>query len=174
MSAKALVVDDSVDSVALVGLMLERKGFEIIAAVSGKQALDKAEAEHPDVVILDIMMPDMDGFEVCSRLRANPATSELPILILTAKASVKDKVAGFEAGADDYVVKPIHPDELASRVIALMHRSAASASVARESEQADVIGFLGAKGGVGITALAINMAAVLVGSLDQDLRVVLA
>jgi len=174
MGTRVLVVDDSVDSVALVGLMLERKGFEIIAAVSGEQALVKAETEHPDVVILDVMMPDMDGFEVCSRLRANPATAELPVLILTAKTSVKDKVAGFEAGADDYVVKPIHPDELASRLTAIMHRAAARRGVVPESEHTNVIGFLGAKGGVGITTLAINVAAVLAGSAEEGHRVVLA
>jgi CheY-like chemotaxis protein len=88
MAQKILVVDDDLDSVKLVGMMLQRRGYDIIAAQSGSQALAKAQAENPDLVILDIMMPDVDGYEVCRRLRANPATADLPIIMFTAKILV--------------------------------------------------------------------------------------
>jgi len=174
MDERILVVDDSIESVTLIGLMLERKGFEIIAALSGKEALAKAESEQPEAVILDVMMPDMDGFEVCRQLRTNPATAGIPVLMLTAKTHVKDKVAGFQAGADDYMVKPIHPDELASRVAAVILRASGRASASTEPPEAKVIGFLGAKGGVGITTLAINVAAALAAGIAEGKRIVLA
>ena len=124
MAQKILVVDDELDSVKLIGIMLQRQGYEIVAAQSGAQALVKAETENPDLVILDIMMPDIDGYEVCRQLRTNPATANLPIIMFTAKTLVGDKVTGFQAGADDYLTKPVHPAELASRVKAVLLRSA--------------------------------------------------
>ena len=123
MSKKVLVVDDSLDVIKMIGLMLQHQGFEIIAAQSGAQALAKAQAENPDVIILDIMMPGVDGYEVCRRLRADPVTANTPILMFTAKTSVSDKVAGFEAGADDYLTKPIRPSDLVSRIEAVLLRS---------------------------------------------------
>ena len=173
MGEMILVVDDNVESVTLIGLMLERRGFQITAASSGKEALAKAVSEHPSVIILDVMMPDMDGFEVCRRLRANPETADIPVLMLTAKTNVKDKVAGFQAGADDYMVKPIHPDELASRVAVVMQRSAHT-NAATEASRARVIGLLGVKGGVGITTLAIDLATTLATGIAQGKRIVVA
>jgi pilus assembly protein CpaE len=167
MAEKILVVDDEIDSLKLIGLMLQRQGYEITAASSGAQALSKSVGEKPDLIILDVMMPDMDGYEVCKRLRANPATQGIPIIMFTAKSLVDDKVAGFEAGADDYLTKPTHPAELASRVRAVLARSAAqrrqagAAGGAGGADSSVVIGFLGAKGGVGTTTLAMNVAAVL-------------
>src|SRR5512135_732527 len=98
MAEKILIVDDDIDSLKLIGLMLQRQGYEISAASSGAQAFNKAFAEHPDLIILDVMMPDMDGYEICRRLRANPATQAIPIIMFTAKTLIDDKVAGFEAG----------------------------------------------------------------------------
>lgn len=165
MAEKILVVDDEIDSLKLIGLMLQRQGYEISAASSGAQALTKAVGEKPDLIILDVMMPDMDGYEVCKRLRANSNTSGIPIIMFTAKSLVDDKVAGFEAGADDYLTKPTHPAELASRVRAVLARSAAqrrqTAAPASASDTSMLIGFLGAKGGVGTTSLAMNVASVL-------------
>jgi pilus assembly protein CpaE len=169
MAEKILVVDDEIDSLKLIGLMLQRQGYEITAASSGAQALSKAVGEKPDLIILDVMMPDMDGYEVCKRLRGNPATQGIPIIMFTAKSLVDDKVAGFEAGADDYLTKPTHPAELASRVRAVLARSAAQrrqnaaggAAGAASGDSTIVIGFMGAKGGVGTTTLATNVAAVL-------------
>ena len=114
MAKRVLVVDDNVDVIKMVGLMLESVGYEIIAAQSGEQALVKAQTEKPDVVILDIMMPDMDGYEVCRRLRANPDTSHLPILMFTAKATSSDKVAGFP-GRRRRLLDQAHPSRRADR-----------------------------------------------------------
>ncbi|MBX3083162.1 MAG: response regulator [Anaerolineae bacterium] len=164
MAEKILVVDDEIDSLKLIGLMLQRQGYEISAASSGAQALSKAVAEKPDLIILDVMMPDMDGYEVCKRLRASTTTSGIPIIMFTAKSLVDDKVAGFEAGADDYLTKPTHPAELASRVRAVLARSAAQrrqTATTTTSDTSMLIGFLGAKGGVGTTSLAMNIASVL-------------
>ncbi len=174
MSKKILIVDDELESVKLIGLMLQRRGYEIVAARSGTQALEKAEAESPDLAILDVMMPDMDGYEVCRRLRANPATTSLPIIMFTAKTTVDDKVAGFQAGADDYLTKPIHPDELASRVEAVLSRSARRLREEGAELQAKVIGFLGSKGGVGTTTLAVNVATAMALGTEGDKRIVLA
>lgn len=157
MAEKILIVDDDIDSLKLIGLMLQRQGYEISAASSGAQALTKASGEAPNLIILDVMMPDMDGYEVCRRLRVNPNTQNIPIIMFTAKTLVDDKVAGFEAGADDYLTKPTHPAELASRVKAVLARSAAKQSKPREDGSMLVV--LGAKGGVGTTTVAANIAA---------------
>lgn len=160
MSEKILIVDDDIDSLKLIGLMLQRHGYEVVAANAGNQALSKALADHPDLIILDIMMPDMDGYEVCRRLRANPETRSIPIIMFTAKTLVDDKVAGFEAGADDYLTKPTHPAELASRVKAILARSASQRR--RDAKKGMTIGLLGAKGGLGTTTLVLNIGAALV------------
>jgi DNA-binding response OmpR family regulator len=157
MAEKILIVDDDVDSLKLIGLMLQRQGYDIVVASSGQQALDKAHVDIPDLIILDIMMPDMDGYEVCRRLRHDSDTQGIPIIMFTAKTMVDDKVAGFEAGADDYLTKPTHPAELASRVKAVLARSAAQRT--SSGERALTIGFMGAKGGTGTTTLASNVAA---------------
>lgn len=174
MTTKVLIVDDEVETLKLVGLMLQRRGYEIVAARSGAQALEKAQTENPDLVILDIMMPDMDGYEVCSRLRDSPAMADLPIIMFTAKTRVDDKVAGFQAGADDYLTKPVHPDELVSRVEAVLLRSARRKTEKQPPVKAKIFGFLGSKGGVGTTTLAVNVAVVLAQGLAKDKKIVLA
>lgn len=157
MSEKILVVDDDVDSLKLIGLMLQRNGYQVVTASSGSQALSRAANETPDLIILDVMMPDMDGYEVSRRLRSNKATQHVPIIMFTAKTLLDDKVAGFEAGADDYLTKPTHPAELASRVKAILARSGGSNP--KTIKRGVTIGFLGTKGGVGTTTLAVNIAA---------------
>lgn len=174
MAAKILIVDDDLESVKLIGLMLERRGYQIAAAQLGAQGLAKAESENPDLVILDVMMPDMEGYEVCRRLRANPATADLPVIMFTAKSTVSDKVAGFQAGADDYLTKPIHPEELASRVEAVLLRSARRRAEGQPPARAKTFGFLGAKGGVGTTTLAVNVAASMIQGSARDKKIVLA
>lgn len=166
MAEKILVVDDDVDSLKLIGLMLQRQGYEVIAANAGQPAIQKAYGEHPDLIILDVMMPDMDGYEVCRRLRAEPVTKDIPIIMFTAKTLVDDKVKAFETGVDDYLTKPTHPAELSARVKNVLIRSQQQrVSVAKPSEPASYgglsIGFLGVKGGVGTTTLAANVGAIL-------------
>jgi CheY-like chemotaxis protein len=159
MPEKILVVDDDIDSLKLIGLMLQRHGYEVTAANAGHSAISKAAAEHPDLIILDVMMPDMNGYEVCRRLRGNTETAGIPIIMFTAKTLIDDKVAGFEAGADDYLTKPTHPAELASRVRAILARSASARK--QDSGKGLTIGVVGAKGGVGATTMAVNIAAAL-------------
>jgi pilus assembly protein CpaE len=158
MAEKILIVDDDLDTLKLVGLILQRHGYQIVAANGGTQALTKATTERPDIILLDVMMPDMDGYEVTRRLRADTSVSHIPIIMFTAKTLLDDKVAGFEAGADDYLTKPTHPAELVAHVKALLARSAANRAYV-PVEHARVIGYLGAKGGVGTSTVAINVAA---------------
>jgi len=174
MAKTVLVVDDEVQTVKLIGLLLQRRGYEVVAASLGTQALAKAQAEDPDLIVLDVMMPDMDGYEVCRRLRADPATAGIPIIMFTAKTMVDDKVTGFQAGADDYLTKPVHPDELATRVEALLARSAQREVEQHPSVRAKVLGFLGAKGGAGTTTLAVNVAVALAHQPEGGRQVVLA
>lgn len=159
MVEKILIVDDDVDSLKLIGLMLQRNGYEVIAAQTGGQALAKATNDLPDLIILDVMMPDMNGYDVCRRLRANPVTQEIPIIMFTAKTLIDDKVAGFEAGADDYLTKPTHPAELASRVRAILQRSTAKKQSG--NSRGATIGVLGVKGGIGATTITMNLGAAL-------------
>jgi pilus assembly protein CpaE len=161
MNAKILVVEDDLESLKLIGLMLQSRGYQIIAAQSGLQALNKAVSESPDLVLLDVMMPGMDGFEVARRLRANPQTASLPIIMLTARGQVTDKVAGFEAGADEYLIKPVHPAELIARIESLLARSS-RLGPAISAPRGKSIGFLGCKGGVGTSTLVINLAVSLI------------
>ena len=159
MPEKILIVDDDIDSLKLIGLMLQRNNYEVIVANAGSQALAKAEAEIPDLIILDVMMPDMNGYDVCRQLRSIDSTKAIPIIMFTAKTLIDDKVAGFEAGADDYLTKPTHPAELASRVKAILERTVDRR--AKSSKRGMTIGVLGAKGGVGTTTLALNISAAL-------------
>jgi pilus assembly protein CpaE len=155
MAEKILVVDDDIDTLKLVGLMLERQGYEIAVASNGNLGLSKATTEKPDLILLDVMMPDIDGYEVTRRLRSDPALAHIPIIMFTAKSMVDDKVAGFEAGVDDYLTKPTHPAELTAHVKAVLARSAQTR--ATPSEKALTIAIVGAKGGVGASTIALNM-----------------
>jgi CheY-like chemotaxis protein len=159
MPEKILIVDDDVDTLRLVGLMLQRQGYQIAAASNGQQALNMAAAEKPDLIILDVMMPDMDGYEVTRQLRANPATTLIPIIMFTAKSQVDDKVTGFEAGADDYLTKPTQPRELFAHVKAVLSRGAKvkQNNAAATVEKGHVIGILAAKGGLGVSTMAVNL-----------------
>ena len=161
MAEKILIVDDDLDTLRLVGLMLQRQGYQINAATNGQQGLEKAQEEHPDLILLDVMMPDMDGYEVTRRLRQNPSTADTPILMFTAKAQLDDKVVGFEVGVNDYLTKPTHPSELQERVKTLMARSGNKEKVnsALSGDKGYVIGILSARGGLGTTTMAANLAA---------------
>lgn len=172
MSAKVLIVDDNPNALKLVGYALHREGFEVAVAKDGPEALAKAEADTPDIIILDIMMPDMDGYEVCRRLRAMPQTERTPVIMLTAKSRAEDRVMGFQAGADDYVTKPVLPAELVARVRALLARARFEAEAA--PPRARTVGFLGVKGGVGTTTLAVNVALALHEETGEKQAVLLA
>ena len=120
--ALILVVDDDVDVAKTIELNLTQGGYQAVIANNGYEALASAQVERPDLVLLDIAMPEMDGIEVCRRLRASPATASIPILFLTVSKDIKTKIDGFNAGADDYLVKPFDLQELNLRVKALLRR----------------------------------------------------
>ncbi|MEM6283841.1 MAG: response regulator transcription factor [Chloroflexota bacterium] len=120
MSEKVLVSDDEETTVQLIGILLDRRGYEVVKAYSAEEGLRLAYRHQPDLVLLDIMMPDMDGWEVCKRLRE---MSDVPIIFLTARDETTDVVRGLEMGADDYVVKPYNNEELVARVRAHLRRS---------------------------------------------------
>ncbi len=173
MAEKILIVDDDVDTLRLVGLMLQRQGYQISAATNGEQGLAKAFEEKPDIILLDVMMPDMDGYEVARRLRKNPATQTTPILMFTAKTQLDDKVTGFEAGADDYLTKPTHPAELQAHIRALLSRVSPKKTeeldTASHEHHGCVIGILAARGGLGVSTLAANLAGALFSRTHADI-----
>jgi two-component system alkaline phosphatase synthesis response regulator PhoP len=118
-----LVVDDEKDIRELVGFHLAEDGYAVREAESGEDALAALAAERPALVVLDVMLPGVDGLEVCRRLRADPATATIPVIMLTARATEIDRVLGLEIGADDYIVKPFSPRELVARVHAVLRRT---------------------------------------------------
>jgi DNA-binding response OmpR family regulator len=117
-----LAADDDEDILELVAFRLERSGYTVLRAKDGEEALALALAERPDLAVLDVMMPKLDGFELTRCLRAEPATSRMPIILLTARAQDADLEQGFAAGADDYIRKPFSPQELRTRVQAMLGR----------------------------------------------------
>lgn len=119
-----LVIDDEKDLIELVRYNLEKEGYAVIGAADGEAGLGLAGREKPDLVVIDLMLPGMDGLEVCRRLRQEPLTAQIPVLMLTARSSEADRIIGLELGADDYMTKPFSPRELAARVKAILRRSA--------------------------------------------------
>ncbi len=119
---KVLIVEDEKDILQLVKLYLEKEGYRIVTASTGSEGLAQVRSEKPDLIVLDLMLPEIDGLEICKRLRSAPDTAMLPIIMLTAKAEESDTIIGLELGADDYVTKPFSPKTLVARVKALFRR----------------------------------------------------
>ena len=117
-----LVAEDDEDILALVVFDLQDEGYEVLTARNGDDAIRLARERRPDLILLDVAMPGLDGYEVTRRLRADATTSGTPVVLLTARAQVKDVIEGFEAGANDYVTKPFRPDELRTRLHAVLGR----------------------------------------------------
>src|SRR6267142_125495 len=120
MTARVLVVDDVELNVKLLEAKLSSEYFEVIAADNGPAALELAETEMPDIILLDVMMPLMDGFEVCRRLKANPHTADIPVVMVTALSDVADRLRGLESGADEFLTKPVNDTALFARVRSLV------------------------------------------------------
>ena len=156
MPRKILIVDDDPNALRLVSYALQAEGYDVATAANGSEALSRLPTERPDLVILDVMMPDMSGLEVCQRLRTDPTTARLPILMLSARGLVADRVSGLKSGADDYLPKPADTGELVARVEALLNRAAH-----RSMPSGQVLAFLGAKGGSGTTTVAVNVASLI-------------
>ncbi|MBV9690311.1 MAG: response regulator transcription factor [Ktedonobacteraceae bacterium] len=132
---KVLVIDDENNIVEFIRLGLRYEGFQVESASDGEQGVIAAQRLNPDLVILDLMMSGIDGLEVCRRLRANPTTRDLPILMLTAKDEVQDRITGLDAGADDYLTKPFDFDELLARIRAILRRQKRAQPSAEDDDE---------------------------------------
>lgn len=166
MSAKILIVDDEPTLLKLVGFALYGAGYQALTARSGPEALRMVEEEAPDLMILDVMMPGMSGLDVLEELRSRPATAGLPVMILSARTHVPARIEGLEAGADEYVTKPVSPKELVARVGALLERTRRMQEAAT-GRHGQVFSCIGAKGGVGTTTVAVNIALALTARTDS-------
>jgi two-component system alkaline phosphatase synthesis response regulator PhoP len=117
---KILVVDDEIYIVHILDFSLGMEGYEVLTALDGEQALEKARQEHPDLIVLDIMMPKLDGYETCKLLKSDDNTKSIPVILLSAKGRNVDQKVGFEVGADDYITKPFSPRKLVERINAIL------------------------------------------------------
>jgi DNA-binding response OmpR family regulator len=156
LADKILIIDDDMNGLQLLSLTLRVEGFQVIAANSGQQGLGCIRDQEPDLVILDVMMPGMDGLEVCRRIRQSPSFADIPVIMLTARTEVNDRVTGLRLGADDYIPKPASPAEVVARVRAVLARVRRTAV-----RKGKIISFVGAKGGVGTSTVAANSAVAL-------------
>jgi len=135
LAERILVVDDEPDLLELVRVNLAEAGFHVDATTSGREVLERVRRSPPDLLVLDLMMPDVTGTDLCRQIRATPELADLPIIMLTAKAEELDRVVGFELGADDYVTKPFSPRELALRVRAVLRRGRGGSAEGRSLEK---------------------------------------
>jgi len=117
---KILVVDDEVNITQILEFSIGAEGYEVVTASNGEEAIDKARREQPDLIILDVMMPKIDGYEACRILKSNPLTKSIPVVLLTAKGRDIDKRLGYEVGATDYIIKPFSPNKLIDRIHQLL------------------------------------------------------
>ncbi|OAN45748.1 response regulator receiver protein [Chloroflexus islandicus] len=152
-----LIVDDDDVVAEMLEVMLRNAGYEVRRAASGEEALQQIYKAPPDALICDVLLPGIDGYTLCKRVRQHPLTKTLPILMLTAQGDISAKIAGFEAGANDYLAKPFEPPELVYRVKNLLARTASEAPSA-PLRRGKIIAVFGAKGGVGKTTIAVSLA----------------
>jgi DNA-binding response OmpR family regulator len=138
---KVLVVDDEENIIEFIRLGLRYEGFQVESAPDGEQGITAAQRVNPDLIILDLMLPGIDGLEVCRRLRTNPTTSDIPVLMLTAKDDVRDRITGLRTGADDYLAKPFDFDELLERMRAILRRSRPRANGSSDENSGQVLEF---------------------------------
>lgn len=159
---RVLIVDDDPGILKLVERALSPKGYEVFTATTGTEGLNQVQAEAPDIIVLDKVMPDIDGFEIARRLRREPAFAHIPIVILTGASELGDKLDAFNAGADDYLTKPFEVDELAARLAALLRRAeafkAAKTQTLKTVDDARLIAVHSLRGGIGCSTLSVNLA----------------
>ncbi len=156
MAVMILVVDDSEMNLKLVSIVLQKEGYSVVTALNGDQALRLVEESTPDLAILDVMMPDMDGFELCRRLRHRKNTAHIPIMMLTALNELDERLKAFEIGADDFIAKPFQPKELAARIKVLLRRAAPVVKAGKDLA-GEVTAVFSLRGGVGVSTLATNL-----------------
>ncbi|MBE0408635.1 MAG: response regulator [Anaerolineales bacterium] len=157
MAQKILIVDDDPETVRMVKLMLDKQGYTVVTASDGDQAISLSQIEQPDLVLLDIMMPDIDGYEVTQKLRGDASTSNIPIIMFTAKTQLEDKLLAFDVGADDFISKPSQPRELFAHIKAVLARASRQLPHISIGKSANLIGITAVKGGLGVTTLALNL-----------------
>ncbi len=182
MPQKILVIEDEPSAARLVGYILEQEGYQVDTVANGLEGIKNVQDEEPDLVILDVMLPGLDGFEVCYRARAEPRTARLPIIMLSAKVQEIDKATGLRAGANEYLTKPADPAAVLTRVKALLGEEIAARSKVQEVDKATElttrsalsVGFVGSSRGVGTTTVAINTAVAMAQSNSSVLLVDLA
>jgi len=159
MSIRIMVVDDTELNLKMVSAILLKDGYEVITARNGSEALEAIKTTPPALAILDVMMPDMDGYTLCEHLRKTPTTAKIPIIILTALNGVEDKIKAFDSGADDFLAKPFEPQELRARIKVLLRRVSELQPVQTDVVSGKVIAVFSLRGGVGVSMLASNLAA---------------
>lgn len=162
MPGKILIIEDDPTSLRLIEYALKQRGYQVLTTLNGLEGIITAQKEEPDLVILDIMLPGIDGFEVCRRLHSGSQTTKIPILIISAKTQKEDINAGFKAGADDYLLKPASPTEIINRVESLLSK--------KISGQARVVSFINSSEIPGMTMVMVNIAAAIA---EQDKQVTL-
>jgi pilus assembly protein CpaE len=171
--AKILVVDDDPNVQRTLRYTLEQEGYEVVQATDGAEGYRLWGAEDPALILLDVMLPKLDGYQVAAKIRAEEGTAgHVPIIMLTAEREVEQKVRGLRAGADDYLIKPFHPAELLARMRSLLARFAPRDGLGGKPPMGRVLAFYGAKGGVGTTTIAINLAIALHRELGRKVALV--
>lgn len=171
-TARVLIVDDEFPIRYLVEHALQRKGYEVVSAKDGPSAVKLATICEPDVIVLDIMMPDMDGYDVCSQLKSQSETADIPVIFLTALMTHEHKLRAFKAGAADYLVKPFQADELLAHVSSVLRKSSQRRSQTETAvPKPRLVSFFSPKGGVGTTTLAVQVSESL--AVHQDHQITL-
>ncbi|GAB4464760.1 MAG: hypothetical protein Kow0070_26770 [Anaerolineales bacterium] len=158
MGIDILVVDDDSLSQKITSGVLQSAGFNTLLAGSGEEALAVVKTAAPALAVLDVMMPDMDGFELCRRLRRLPETAQIPIVILTGLKELDDRLQAYDAGADDFIPKPLEPAEFVARVKALLRRSSTPIEPSAPKTDNRTIAVFSLRGGCGVSTLAVNVA----------------
>lgn len=172
MANLILIIDDDNDRASLTKIILNKAGFHCITAFDGKQGLIMAKSSNPNLILLDLMMPGMNGFDVCIELRKMPETMDTPVIFLTAKGETANKIRGLQVGADDYMTVPFESDELLLRVSALLRRAQASPQERQTSQSGKIIAVFNLRGGAGCTTLAVNLAIGLKQLWNEDVGLV--
>jgi pilus assembly protein CpaE len=162
MPNRLLVVDDDRTTLTFTSGVLKQAGYEVLTAHGGLEAIEQVDLARPDLVVLDLHMPDLNGYEVCRRLRSKPHLAHLPILMLTGANSLEEKVKGFEVGVDDYLVKPYQAVELQARIKSLLRRTASLYSAETSQLTSKVLALFSLRGGVGVSTVAVNLATSLI------------
>jgi pilus assembly protein CpaE len=172
MALKILVVDDESITRKMVSTVLAKNHFVVGNAENGKDCLRQLSEFQPDLILLDVMMPEMDGYETCRAIRSNPATATLPIIMLTALDSIEQKVKGFESGADDYLPKPFNMEELLAHIHVLLRNSETVVSSKEEGTHSTTLAVFSLRGGAGVTSISVNLAVGLAQLWNTDVALV--